>query len=230
MIRDLRIDYYRTAFESSRVSARWFVGYRGVQFDRTLDVDYFAFEPLIPPLFPPLVDPPVDLTPDPDSAVVSSRFEGRGLEGGLALRVPLTTDGDLAIEGSFTLAALRGDIDTEYRSTNSYYELNGTILEPPYDEFSDVALVGQIDQLSTSIGVKTENQSTSASVLSIDLALRWRFFHTLEAFAGFRSARYDDVAVELRPAAPIGTNRQLLSEESRSATYEGFFVGLTVGF
>ncbi len=243
LIRELRIDYYHPAFESSRVSGRWFVGYRQVACDRMLDAAYFAFEPLMPPLFPPfLPEPRTDLTPLPDTALTSSSFNGRGLEGGLYVTVPLTTDKTISVEGGFAMAALRGDIDTVYQSTNSYYLYtdnlgNQTILDPPYDQFDDVIpgtppvyVVDSITQETTSIGLKTDRRSASASVLEIELAMRWRFWKTLGVFGGFRSSRYDNVAVELIPAAPTGTNRQGMTEIPHSVTFEGFFFGLTLGF
>jgi len=242
-IREWRIDYYRPAFESSRVSGRWFVGYRDVTHGRTIEAEYFAFEPLLPPLFPPFI--PMarpDLNPLPDTALVSSEFKGRGLEGGLYVTVPLIANKRLSVEGGFALAALRGDMETDYRSSNAYYVQtdrlgNRTILNPPYTQFDDVLpgppvvyVVDSIQQEVLSIGVATEGRSTSASVVEVELGMRWRYWKTFELFGGFRSSRYDDVGVDLRPAGPTGANRQALVEEPRSVTYEGFFVGMTLGF
>jgi len=243
LLRELRLDYFRTAFESKGISGRWFVGYRQVAHDRRISASYFAFEPLLPPLFPPfLPEPRPDLDPLPDTVALSSEFEGRGVESGLQIRVPVLAGDRLWFEGAFALAALRGDVATEYRATNAAYIFtdalgNRFVLAPPYDIFDDVIstdppifVVDSITQETGSVGVRTDHRSQSASVIEAELGLRWRFWKTFELFGGFRSSRYDGVGVDLEVAPPTGSNLQAVTEESRSVYYEGFFFGLTFGF
>jgi hypothetical protein len=239
-LRELRVDYIRPAFDSTRVQGRWFVGYRQVSHHRVINADYFAFEPLLPPLFPPLLpNPRPDLDPLEDSAVVSSKFDGRGVEGGLEVFVPLIGRNRLRLEGGFTVAALRGDVDSAYRSSNAFYVLtdalgNRTLLNPPYDNFPDILTspppTPTITQEILAIGVETQGRSASASVIEAELGLRWRFWKTFELFGGYRSARYDGVGVDIQVAVPSGTNFQGVTEEGRSVYYEGFFFGLSLGF
>ncbi len=239
-LKELRLDYIRTAFDSTRVQGRWFVGYRQTSHHRVISADYFAFEPLLPPLFPPLVpEPRPDLDPLEDSAVVSSQFDGRGVEGGLEVSVPLFSGNRLRLEGGFTVAALRGDVDSAYRSSNAFYVMtdslgNRTLLNPPYDNFPDILTspppTPTITQELLSVGVETQGRSANASVIEAELGLRWRFWKAFEVFGGYRSARYDGVGVDIRVAAPSGTNFQAVAEEGRSVYYEGFFFGLGLGF
>jgi hypothetical protein len=239
-LRELRIDFVHSAFDSSRIHGRWLVGYREVEHNRVITADYFAFEPLLPPLFPPLLpDPRPDLDPLADSAVVSSHFGGRGVEGGLELSIPLLGTDRLVIEGGFAVAALRGDLDSAYRSTNAFYVEtdvlgNRTILDPPYDNFPQILTspppTPVITQEVTRVGIEKHSQSTNASVIEAELGLRWRFWKSFGLFGGFRSTRYDNVGADVRVGVPSGTNFQGVTEQNRSVYYEGFFFGLSLGF
>lgn len=236
ILRDLRLDYYRTAFQGARVEAQWFVGWRRVSLRRQLEAEYVALITDLPPL---ISQERPSLIPGTDSAFVETAYSGRGPEAGMDFLMPLWRD-KIHLEGGFGVAVLRGNTDSTYRSTTYYYtltqEINGEattwIIDPPYDEFDDVDLIDGIAQRSLQIGVQAPVSSTG-SVLEVYLGVRGNVWRGLEAFGGFRSARYDGVGIELRPetvTTAFGTNIQDLSEAKRSVTYEGFYAGLAYRF
>jgi hypothetical protein len=233
-LRDLRIDYYRTAFKTDRVEAKWFVGWRRVSYRRVLDTQYHA---LIDDL-PPLSNRP-DLEPGVDTAHVESNFSGRGVGAGMDFLMPVWKD-KISLEGGFDLAVLRSKTDATYRSTvwayTIYIDPDTFIMEPPYDfegMVGDVPAIDLITQEAFATGLVAENLSSTGSVLGGYVGVRWQAWRGLEVFGGFRSTRYDDVGVELRPKSSslyAGFNVQDVNRESRSATYEGFYAGLAYRF
>jgi hypothetical protein len=235
VLRDFRLDFYRVAFRSPRVIGKWFAGYRRVQHKRYFDVDYFSVLNSLPALIPPLTDPRPDLFPIPDTVSMDSAFTGRGIEAGMDFFVPVLK-GDVMLEAGFLVAVLRGDLDTQYRSTTSLYVLNlpnelPEILGPPYLEFTQD--VDFIEQFVHPIGLRSESRSTTSDVIDAYFGVRWKAWRDLEVFGGFRSARYGDVGADLRPKNVVvdgGVNVQDVQEVDRSATYEGFYGGVSYRF
>ncbi len=240
-LRDLRIDYVRVAFSSPRITGKWFVGYRHVQHQRGLDVAYFALDPNLPPI---PANKEATLAPLADVAAVQSDFSGRGAEAGLDLALPIK--GKVWVETGLALAILRGKTTTAYRSLTHYYLLtppqgNPTVIAPPYDEFSqrldpnDPAsspLVDFIQQVDAPVGLNAVSESVNAQVLETYLGFRWRAWRDLEAFAGFRNARYTNVGMDLRPktVAPSSNgvlNFQDVTRIDHSVSYEGYYVGVS---
>lgn len=236
VLRDLRFDYYRNAFRSSRISGRWFVGYRRVTHKREQMVDYFAILPNLPSVTfpPPPSEPRPELFPDPDSVAQISKFEGRGFGAGLEVSMPLIQD-KLFFESGVNIAVLRGKTDVAYRSTTHAYTVGGVVL-PVSDYqayFGTTGLFESIQQVAINQGLETTSRSSSASVFEIALAVRWRILRWLEAFGGFRNVRYDDVGTELRTGPPffgVNTNLASVQEIERSVSYEGFYGGIALRF
>jgi hypothetical protein len=230
---DLRIDYHRTAFQSSRIRGDWFVGYRRIEFERGQNVDYTALISGLPPLIPPFVDEPrPDLEPGTDSAFQSSEFRGRGIEAGMDFLMPVWQQ-KILLEGGFSLAALRGKNTLSWGSTTHYYVLDGAILSPPYDEFNDPDDVAGMSQSTFVTGLNTESQESSAQVLEAYFGLRWSALRFLDVYGGYRSTRYDGIVTDLRSDTAVdyfGVNTQGVSETDRSVTLEGFYFGLAFRF
>jgi hypothetical protein len=242
VLRDLRIDFYRTAFNTKRATGKWFVGLRRVKHRREIDTAYYALIPDLPALIPPLYEPPADgigLDPQPDTAYMSSYFNGRGLGAGLEVEMPLWKD-KLLLEGGLNIAILRGKTDSTYRSRTWYYILEqvggSTILELPYNEFEqvveEVPLIDSIMQLRSEDGLHVDSLPSTAQVMEAELGLRWKAYKGLEWFAGFRSTRYTDVGLDLRAnAAPTYPGSAVdVSKVNRSATYEGFYTGIAYSY
>jgi hypothetical protein len=242
-LRDLRIEYYRTAFNTPRAIGKWYVGVRRVKYSREIDAQYHSLIPPLPALIPPFYDPPqgaIGLDPQPDLAYMSSDFNGRGVCAGLDVALPMWKD-KLLFEGGLGLAVLRGKTDTVYRSTTWYYLFHGEdgdyIMDPPFTEFEDVdtdgnPIVDGIEQLSEDYGLHADRLSTTAFVMEANVGIRWKIWRGIEWFGGFRSARYTDVAVDMRAgAAPNSSGTSLAVEETdRSATYEGLYTGVAYRF
>lgn len=248
LLRDFRLDFYRTAFRSGRVIGKWFAGYRRVHHYRSQDVAYYGLAPEFPALVPPLTDPRPDLDPLPDEVGMASQYTGRGLEGGMDFEAPFWRD-RLWVEGGFAVAALRGKVDSQYRSTTHYYLLSipqqdPEILAPPYDQFSEFTISGDppevnatvdwVTQENYEIGLNTTSRSQDSSILEAYLGFRARLAKNLELFGGFRSTRYDGVGIDLRPknivVTDVTSNYVDVEETERSATYEGFYGGVAVRF
>jgi hypothetical protein len=111
------------------------------------------------------------------------------------------------------------------------------ILEPPYSEFEDVdssgnPLVGSIEQLSEEYGLHADRLSTTAYMMETYAGIRWKIWRGIEWFGGFRSARYTDVAVDIRAGAVSNASGTSLAveETDRSVTYEGFYTGVAYRF
>jgi hypothetical protein len=245
-LRDLRIDYYRTAFDTPRVRGKWFVGWRRVKYGRDFSADYYALIPDLPPLIPPFYDPPetgVGLAPEPDSAAMSSNFNGRGLGAGLEVEMPLWKD-KLLLEGGLNVAILRGKTDASYQSTTWYYLLQSMsgdiILEAPYDEFEQVdnsgpvpiPLIDAIVQERSDDGLHADSLSSTAHVVEVSLGFRWKAYKGLDWFGGFRSTRYTDVGTDIRSTSATAHPGPIpaVSEQDRSATYEGFYTGIAYSY
>lgn len=231
-LRDLRIDYYRTAFKNARAEAKWFVGWRRVSNQRLIEGRYFALIHDLPPLT--VINRP-SLLPGADTATIESDYEGRGVNAGMDFLMPLWKR-KIALEGGFALTALRGKTDATYRSTTYAYLLHSGpdsyVLSPPYDDAFENSLPS-ITQEEFEIGLIANNVPSSGSVLEGYVGVRWMAWRGLEVFGGFRSTRYDDLGVDLRPKTSslyAGTNLQDLTENDRSATYEGFYGGLAYRF
>jgi hypothetical protein len=257
-LRDVRLDYYRTAFKGKRVSGKWFVGARRVNHDRKLESEYFALAPNLPPIIPPISTPRLDLAPRSDSAVLISNWSGRGVEAGLDFKVALSSHAKVWFESGLAVAVLRGKADTSYSSETHFYGLmNGDviaeILEPPYDEFSEldpmgVPIVNDVAQIAGQVGVQSTSESVDADVIETYLAVRWKFWKMAEFVAGFRNISYQGVGIDVRtdrvePEAGMeadefkadGTrilrlNPSTLKRTEHSADYEGFYFGLAFRF
>ena len=246
-ISDLRFDFSRTAFKSDRFEGRWLVGVRRVQHDRSLDTIYHALAPLQEPLIPPVSQPRPDLDANPDRAIVSSSYRGRGLEAGMEFDISLVKD-RFKIETGFAVGVLRGNLDTGYTSTNWVYVFNDPatgediILGPPYDfteQLPDPPPLGSTvadntTQQSSNFRLQSESRSTVSPVMELYLGLRGRLWKGLELVLGFRSVYYGDVGVDLRPKVSsitsFGTNIVDVTETDRSAEYAGFYLGAAYTF
>jgi hypothetical protein len=252
-IRDLRLDFSREAFSTRRVSARWLVGIRRVTHVRDFGASYFALAANLPPLQPPLTGTRPDLDPLADVASSRSEFEGRGPEFGLELILPVMKR--LRVETGFTGAILRGKIESQYSSRTHFYALTSGdvvigVVGPPFAEFEETdplgaPLVNAIRQVSLPYHGRIESTPASAQVLEGYLGLRLAVWRQVEVYGGFRSARYDDVGMDLRPvvSAPEVIGKSLafvtgqttpyvsgvrvegVSQTPRSVTYEGFYLG-----
>ena len=250
-LRDVRVDYYRTAFKSRKVSGKWFVGYRRVTHDRKLDTQYFALAPNLPPIIPPVSSPRPDLVPRPDSAQLTSDWEGRGLEAGLDVRVPMFRD-KVWFESGLAVAALRGKAATSYASETHFFAIvNNNIVQqtvgPPFDEFSDPTVIASVSQIAAQVGVSSGSESADGSIIETYIAVRWRFWKTAEFVAGFRNISYDGVGMDVQTDRinlstafvgefkPDGTrilrlHPDTLARTAYSVDYEGFYFGLAVRF
>jgi hypothetical protein len=231
VLRDFRIDFSRTAFRSPRAEGSWFIGYRRIQHKQSLEAEYFAILNSLPPLSPPRPD----LQPLPDTVSMESALKSRGLEAGMDFLFPVYKN-ELMVEAGFLVAALRGDLNTTYRATNSLYILDpdnapAEVLAPPYVEFETQA--DDIFQQVVGIGLRAESREMSSDILELYLGLRWRAWRDLEVFGGWRQARYNDVSTRLRPKVSTdqgGLNVQDADEYDGSVTYEGFYGGVSYSF
>lgn len=228
-LRDLRIDFLRTAIDTPRVKARWFAGYRRVSHNRFQKAEYFAIINDLPPLIPPLSEPRPDLLPQPDNALLSSIYTGRGIEAGMEFDLPLWKD-RIWLEADFMGAVMRGKVSSRYESTTWLYTQNGVTLLPselgPAIENSP----GTVEQTFFQTGVHTDRISAAGEILEASLGFRVRLWRQLELFGGFRAAHYTNVGLDLKVLDSTflaGVNLQDVDETDRSATYEGFYGGLS---
>lgn len=233
--RDLRLDFFRTAIDTHRVKGRWFVGLRRVAHDRQLVTDYYALIAGLPLVFNPTNNTiQHNLDPIPDHVESASEFSGRGIEAGVELTFPIR--GKVWATAGFSLASLRGSISSRYSSTTSRYALttvSGTrILTAPDDLFDLGSANSSVQQQLLSVGLRTDGASASAQALEGFLEFRWNAWKALEAFAGYRSIRYDNVGADIRPEtisiSPNGViNVQKFSRTERSVQYEGYYAGVS---
>jgi hypothetical protein len=221
--RDLRIDFFRQAFKGHRISAKWYVGYRRVIHERTLDASYFALAPDIPNLLNPIANPgssilEIRLSPRADVATQSADYNGRGIEGGMEFKFPIGISRKLMAEADIGLAVLRGKVDSIYRSTTHRYVLRdtgGNFLEElgaPYSEFevflnpevpNSEVLADQIRQQDIEIGLNTTSDPGASFVIDMALGLRWRAWQNLDVFGGMRQSYYGNIGIDLRPRTVV---------------------------
>ena len=246
VLRDLRVDYYRTAFTSPKIWAEWFAGIRRVQHNRRAQAEYFALAPGLPPLQPPFSIPRPDLDPLPDTAFMQSKYSGRGIEAGMDFHIPLYKD-RVRLDTGFSLAVMKGTVETEYRSVTHLYTfvdedgVTFLVVEPLADAFAresprdplnpDVIIafansMAQPDQ-GFQIGLISENEDTSGQVLETYLAFRFELYRGLSAYSGYRVTHYADVGLDRRNNSETAA---IVTEVQHSATYEGVFVGLEWAF
>jgi len=247
-LQDIRLDYYRTAFDTKSARGKWFVGYRRVSHLRNLNTSYYALAPNLPPVMPPVSNPIPGLVPRPDTAGMKSEWEGRGLQAGLDVKLPLPGN-KVWFETGLAVSVLRGKITTRYVSTTNFYaRTNGDsidqILQPPYDEFNDPVAIAEMEQLAADVGIQNESEGRDAFALEAWLELRWRFWKYTEFLLGFRNIEYSDVGKDLRTER-VTPNRegtvdgtkadgtryvrllpQTVESTDHSANYEGFYIGL----
>jgi hypothetical protein len=244
-LHDYRLELYRPAFRTARLAAEWSIGWRRASHSRRITTTYLALVPDIPTVIPPVGDfccP--DLEPTAEIGESKSRFEGRGPSGGFDVRYDLWKD-RLGLEAGFSLAVLRGKTDSDYTSQTNVYLFEGAVVGPPYDVFiedtnPDVAGIQPFGALVTQqpfpVGLEGQSVSTSANILEGTFAFRFKALEWLDVVAGFRSTRYDDVGLDMRPKVVTASidslenlvyNIQDVTETRRSVTYEGFFGGLT---
>jgi hypothetical protein len=86
------------------------------------------------------------------------------------------------------------------------------------------------------VGVTTDQEATS-QVLETYLGVRWKAWRGLEAFGGYRIARYTDVGADIRPNQITWTrdpsSRAInavvadVIRTSHSVNYEGFYAGVS---
>jgi hypothetical protein len=246
VLRDMRIDFYRIGFQSARMTVRWFVGFRRVVHDRSMNATYYALSPIyqgqpIPPTLYPPDGPSSALAPIPDVASIQSEYVGRGVEAGAEITFPLTRR--FSVESGFTLAMLKGRVSTSYSSLTHVYALMEVddplaverYLEPPFSEFETTdsegnpTLLSRIRQLESAVGLKTDD-SASGQVIETYVGLRWKAWRNLEAFGGYRDARYTGQGADIRPKVVTGTNLEDVSRTDRSVDYVGFYLGVSYRF
>jgi len=231
LLRDFRGDFYRTAFRSGRVEARWFAGYRRIHFQRRHGVEYYGLVPDFPAFVPPLTEPRPDLDPLPDETFTESWYIGRGVEAGMDFVAPLWRD-RVSLEAGFAGAALRGKTTTQYRSTTHAYLLDGFVVGQDLYLFD--FFVDDIVQADYEIGLKDKSRPQSGSIIEAYFGFRARLTKNLELFGGFRNAHYEGVGLDLKPkeivVTPASVNVQDVTETVRSATYEGLYGGVAVRF
>jgi hypothetical protein len=222
--RDLRIDYYRDAFETPHVKSRWFVGLRRIDHYRVLRATYFALGANLPIVVDPDSGAPRnDLDPDADEATVSSSFSGRGIEAGLDITLPIRRK--LWVNTGFALAAVRGRIVSRHSSLTHVYAIidpetgDATILAPPFDDvFNDPANAKTLAELALPVAFNQNSQVSSSQLLETYVEFRWNCWNRLEVFAGFRGTRYDNVGRDL------GLSVDAVPTD-RSVGFEGYYAG-----
>lgn len=249
-LRDLRVDFSRIGYQSPRVALRWTVGYRKVTHSRQQEGTYRALYPIYqgqPVVFPmfPQAPIPADILPFPDTMVQKSTFNGDGLEIGFDLNFPMGKK--VTIETGVIAALLRGNVKTDYESTEHYYVITAPsdpntilgVLAPPFSEFEQRDpdgswTVARVRQLSTSTGVQT-SEALSSDVLETYMGVRWHAWRGLDAFLGYRATRYGNIAAEARPiAATLNANgivnSQGFQKVDKSALYNGLYGGVSYKF
>lgn len=240
-LRDLRLDYYHNAFKTDHIDGKWFVGYRRVNHTRTHDTTYYSMIPNLPPLLDPISEPQAALVPRPDSALIDSDVNVRGVEAGLDVFIPLAKK-RLWIESGLAVAAMRGRVSTTYRSQTHFTVIrpgDGSVevidLNDP-NVYEDEARVSQMQQEEINVGIESSNESGSASIIEGYFGLRWRVWDALEIVGGFRSTVYQDFVQQLvfRDATPNSDLTRFTGTEiervTKSVTYEGYYLGLSYMF
>ncbi len=232
-LRDLHLNYFRPLFKSEHVRGNLILGWRRVDHDRNIGAEYFGLVPDFPPVFPPNSPPIEGLLPIPDDARVRSEFEGRGPEFGLNVEFPML-QGALVIEASAAMTVMRGKTNSTYAASNSLYLLNDVVLNPPYDIFGTItvdsgtgALIPNISQAFLPVSFSSSSESATSQVMDVAIGFRWQALPWMDVTGGFRSSRFTDVGVDLRPGI-LDSGLSDVTEVGRSATYEGFYAGVVI--
>lgn len=230
--REIRFDWRFPLVERPRSRLTGFAGYRELRHDRFKDVTYTALDPGFPSLIRPDGSFAGNLVPVPDRAQSVSRFSGRGLEVGVDLVVPILGD-RVQLEAGGAWALLRGDAEASYTSLNSLYLFDdGQIVRAlTFTELIDTlntpADFDKVRQQSFLFSLVDDNRSANVNAFDVYLGIRARVWKGFEIAAGFRSIRYDDVVLDLRPGTPslspsgvyVFTSHE---EVHRSIGFEGF--------
>ncbi len=225
--REFRLDFYRDAFETSRVRGRWFVGLRRLDHQRLMEIEYTAIGANLPiAIDPSSGDTRTDLFPLPDSAALSSSWSGRGLEAGFDLHLAIHRR--FWMEAGLAISAMRGRSVSRHSSNTWVFEettVSGpVVLEPPFDDaFSDPNRIPNIHQVAVPLAFNEESTVLASDLIEAYLEFRCRAWKGLEAFAGFRNSHYDNVGRDL------GLTLDSPSVE-RNAGFEGYYAGLAYRF
>ncbi len=247
-LRDLRVLFSRTGYESDRLKVRWSAGLHKVGIHSRESATYFALAPLdFPPILPPVTSLRPDLEPRNDTARINSEYSARGAEFGVELTFPLLKK-RLEIEAGMSVGVLRGELETIYTGTTSYYGLftapGGAgefvrVIEAPFDEFFDPQdpndpnsppVIDLVTQVALPVGIKASLSTTSMS-LETFFGFRWHAWRGLDVIGGFRDIRYDDAAYRVRPvdgrlSSKGGVGSFTQQTEARSIGYEGLYLGI----
>ena len=281
VLRDLRLEFARTAIDTDRVQAKWFAGVRRITHTRTLEANYSALAGDLPPFAGDLLQP-LD-----DTVFLESDYTGRGLNLGFEANFPFAKR--FQVETALGVAAMIGQTDTRFNSNSTYYVFNRpslcpgdtqgiidpmaptefVLLRAPFAEFEQVFIddpagcpttpsdppssqattlraVDLINQQDFPVNIEQTNVSQTSMVIEGSLGVRANVTAGLEAFIGYRLARYTEVGIDLLfdGASSTGSvevnpengelingfNLQRVREESRSVTYDGVYVGLGYRF
>jgi len=247
-IRDWQFGFERPAVASAHVHGRWHAGFRGVFTRREITTAYTALNPppdQIPPLATPGARP--DLNPLPDVAHTLSEFDGNGVDVGMDFLFPFDEKGIFSIESGFDLAVLWGHMHTQYSSLTHSYAIfrNGVLdeyIDAPFEEFLETdpepapglpagPLVNLISQVSNEFALNDPYGQTGALVLEAYLGFRVRLWPAVTFAAGYRDARYGEMASETRIGAPSnipGGTLNLATKETAgfSPALSGFYASL----
>lgn len=224
-LRDLRLSYYRDAWQTDRTHARWFVGYRRISQQTSRSVLYRSLSPNLP------LTTRSELLPVPDVVSLSSEFTARGAEGGFDVSVPLWSR-DVTLEAGLSIAALRGRVTRAHSTTVSRYTPAGdpdTTLDPTDPNLFSVPT----DQVQDIAAIRAANDSASSLAAETFLGFRWRVWRGLQVLGGFRGLYVSDMVQELR-VTDLGVrdeNTGVYSvtgaeRSSSDASYEGYYVGV----
>jgi hypothetical protein len=224
--REFRLDFYRDAFETSRVRGRWFVGLRRLDHQRLMEVEYTAIGANLPIVIDPSSDDVrTDLFPVSDTAAVSSSWSGRGIEAGID--VTLAIHRRFWMEAGLALAAMRGRAVSRHSSTTWVFienTVNGpVVLQAPFVEFEDPTKIPFLQQVAVPLAMNESSTVLSSDMIEAYLEFRCRAWKGLEAFAGFRNQHYENVGRDL------GLTLSSPSVE-RGVGFEGYYAGLAYRF
>jgi hypothetical protein len=241
LTRDIRLDFYRQAFSSPRMSGRWYIGVRRLDRDNEIGANYYGLDAPLPAFLPPLTAPRPDLQPIPDGAEIVSQFSGNGLEAGFELRIPVTKR--IWIDSGLGFALLQGSQLLSYAATTHAYALFSSdgstierILQPPYSEFEQLQdpndpsqgyLIDSIRQVPFPVTWVHAGSETTVQVTELFAAARARAWKDLEVFLGLRATRYDNTNSDMIPSEAATKG---LPKVDRTVSYYGLNIGLSYKF